>query len=287
MWIADKWADYELIDASDGERLERWGSFILRRPDPQIIWKNAACSKEWKKADAVYKRSAKGGGEWTKNTLPEQWTISYGNLKFLLKPMGFKHTGLFPEQAANWEWFSGLIRNSKRPIKVLNLFAYTGGATIAAAEAGASVVHVDASKGMVGQAKINAKLSGLENAPIRYIVDDCKKFVEREIRRGNKYNAIIMDPPSYGRGPSGEIWKIEDSVHELVLLAAQILSDNPLFFLINSYTTGLSPAAMQYIIGITVSLKHGGKIECGELGLPVSQTGFCIPCGSSARWQAN
>lgn len=287
MWIADKWTDYELLDTSDGERLERWGSFILRRPDPQIIWKNAATSKKWKYADAVYKRSAKGGGEWTKNDLPEQWTVSYGTLKFNLKPMGFKHTGLFPEQAANWDWFGDLIRKSGRPIKVLNLFAYTGGATLAAASAGASVVHVDASKGMVAQAKLNAKISGLEAAPIRYIVDDCKKFVEREIRRGNKYDAIIMDPPSYGRGPAGEIWKIEDSVHELVTLAAQILSDDPLFFLINSYTTGLSPAAMQYIIGLTVASKHGGHIEAEELGLPVSQTGLCIPCGASARWQSN
>lgn len=287
MWIADKWTDYELLDTSDGERLERWGSFILRRPDPQIIWKNSATHKKWRQADAVYKRSQKGGGEWTKNNLPEQWTISYGNLKFNLKPMGFKHTGLFPEQAANWDWFSNLIRQADRPIKVLNLFAYTGGATLAAAVAGASVVHVDASKGMVAQAKLNAQISGLENAPIRYIVDDCKKFVEREIRRGNRYDAIIMDPPSYGRGPSGEIWKIEDSVHELITLAASILSDKPLFFLVNSYTTGLSPAAMSYIVGLTVASKHGGAVRAEELGLPVTATGLCIPCGASARWQAN
>lgn len=287
MWIADKWTDYELLDTSDGERLERWGSFILRRPDPQIIWKNSATHKKWRQADAVYKRSQKGGGKWTKNNLPEQWTISYGNLKFNLKPMGFKHTGLFPEQAANWDWFSNLIRQANRPIKVLNLFAYTGGATLAAAAAGASVVHVDASKGMVAQAKLNAQISGLENAPIRYIVDDCKKFVEREIRRGNRYDAIIMDPPSYGRGPSGEIWKIEDSVHELITLAASILSDKPLFFLVNSYTTGLSPAAMSYIVGLTVASKHGGTVRAEELGLPVTATGLCIPCGASARWQAN
>ena len=286
MWIADRWKDYELLDASDGERLERWGSFILRRPDPQIIWKNSAEHEEWTRADGVYTRSAKGGGEWTKNELPEQWTVNYGKLKFNLKPMGFKHTGLFPEQAANWDWFSELIRNAKRPIKVLNLFAYTGGATLAAAEAGASVVHVDASKGMVTQAKLNAQSSGLGQAPIRYIVDDCKKFVEREIRRGNRYDAIIMDPPSYGRGPSGEVWKIEDSIHELVTLSASILSDTPLFFLINSYTTGLSPAAMQYILGLTVVSKHGGEIEAGELGLPVTASGFCIPCGASARWQS-
>lgn len=284
MWVADNWKDYELLDASDGERLERWGSFILKRPDPQIIWKNSAKHKKWNTADAIYTRSAKGGGEWTKNNLPEQWTISYGNLKFNLKPMGFKHTGLFPEQAVNWDWFSSLIRSANRPIKVLNLFAYTGGATLAAAAAGASVVHVDASKGMVAQAKLNAKISGLEDAPIRYIVDDCKKFVEREIRRGNKYDAIIMDPPSYGRGPSGEIWKIEDSVHELVSLTSKILSEDPLFFLINSYTTGLSPAAMQYIMGLTVASKHGGIIESGELGLKVTATELCVPCGASARW---
>ena len=287
MWVADKWQDYELLDASDGERLERWGRFVLKRPDPQIIWKNSATHKLWKRADAVYTRSAKGGGEWTKNNLPEQWNIKYGNLTFALKPMGFKHTGLFPEQAANWDWFADLIKNAGRPIKVLNMFAYTGGATLAAAAAGASVVHVDASKGMVAQAKLNASLSGLADAPIRYIVDDCKKFVEREIRRGNKYDAIIMDPPSYGRGPSGEIWKIEDSVHELVTLAASILSDKPLFFLINSYTTGLSPAAMQYILGLTVVSKHGGEVVAGELGLPVTQSGFPIPCGASARWQSN
>ena len=287
MWVADKWQDYELLDASDGERLERWGRFVLRRPDPQIIWNNAASHKLWKRADAVYTRSAKGGGEWSKNNLPEQWNIKYGDLTFCLKPMGFKHTGLFPEQAANWDWFSDLIKNAGRPIKVLNLFAYTGGATLAAAAAGASVVHVDASKGMVAQAKLNASLSGLGDAPIRYIVDDCKKFVEREIRRGNKYDAIIMDPPSYGRGPSGEIWKIEDSVHELVSLTASILSDNPLFFLINSYTTGLSPAAMQYILGLTVVSKHGGSVLAEELGLRVTQSGFPIPCGASARWQNN
>ena len=287
MWIADQWKDYELLDASDGERLERWGKYILRRPDPQIIWKNAAEHRAWKNADAVYKRSSKGGGGWTHNELPEQWNISYGKLRFVLKPMGFKHTGLFPEQAANWDWFSDLIRNSKRKIKVLNLFAYTGGATIAAASAGASVVHVDAAKGMVAQAKENAALSGLSEAPIRYIVDDCKKFVERELRRGNRYDAVIMDPPSYGRGPSGEVWKIEDSVDELITLAAKLLSDKPLFFLVNSYTTGLSPMAMQYILGLKVATVHGGHLEAGELGLPVTKTGLAIPCGASARWQCD
>ena len=284
MWIADNWKDYELLDASDGERLERWGTYILRRPDPQIIWKNTKNGQSWNCADAVYKRSSKGGGGWIKNELPAQWNISYGRLIFVLKPMGFKHTGLFPEQAANWDWFSERIAKANRPIKVLNLFAYTGGATIAAAAAGASVVHVDAAKGMVAQAKENAALSGLADAKIRYIVDDCKKFVEREIRRGNKYDAIIMDPPSYGRGPSGEIWKIEESVDELVSLSAKLLSDNPLFFLINSYTTGLSPMAMQYILGLKVASVYGGTLESGELGLRTTSTGLCIPCGASARW---
>ena len=284
MWIADGWKDYELLDASDGERLERWGQYILRRPDPQIIWKNTTKEKHWNGADAIYKRSSKGGGGWIKNDLPEQWRIRYGSLQFVLKPMGFKHTGLFPEQAANWDWFSKMIREAGRPIKVLNLFAYTGGATVAAAAAGASVVHVDAAKGMVAQAKENAALSGLADAPIRYIVDDCKKFVEREIRRGNRYDAIIMDPPSYGRGPSGEVWKIEECVDELVTLSAKLLSDEPLFFLINSYTTGLSPMAMQYILGLKVASKHGGTLEAGELGLRATATGLTIPCGASARW---
>ena len=284
MWIADNWKDYELLDASDGERLERWGKYILRRPDPQIIWKNAATHKAWKSSDAIYKRSSGGGGGWAKNELPPTWNINYGQLTFCLKPMGFKHTGLFPEQAANWDWFSELIRKAGRPIKVLNLFAYTGGATIAAAAAGASVVHVDAAKGMVAQAKENAALSGLSEAPIRYIVDDCKKFVEREIRRGNRYDAVIMDPPSYGRGPSGEVWKIEDSVDELIGLTASLLSDEPLFFLVNSYTTGLSPAAMQYILGLKVVSRYGGKLEAEELGLRATATGLAIPCGASARW---
>ncbi len=284
MWIADKWEDYELIDTANGERLERWGQYVLRRPDPQIIWKGVSGGRQWNYADAVYKRSSKGGGGWVKNQLPESWNIKYKDLTFVLKPMGFKHTGLFPEQAANWDWFSELVVKSGRPIKVLNLFAYTGGATVAAARAGASVVHVDASKGMVAQAKENAALSGLSDAPIRYIVDDCKKFVERELRRGNKYDAIIMDPPSYGRGPSGEVWKIEDSVDELVTLGAGLLSDKPLFFLINSYTTGLSPMAMQYILGMRVASKFGGHLEAGELGLRVTASGLPIPCGSSARW---
>lgn len=289
MWCSENWKDYELLDASDGERLERWGKYILIRPDPQIIWKNAARHPAWKNADGIYRRSQNGGGGWIKQKTPESWNISYKNLGFALKPMGFKHTGLFPEQAANWDWFSDIIRQTKaknpqRQIKVLNLFAYTGGATMAAAEAGAQVVHVDASKGMVAMAKENAALSGLSDAPIRYIVDDCKKFVEREIRRGNKYDGIIMDPPSYGRGPSGEVWKLEDSIDEFITLASQLLSDDPLFFLVNSYTTGLSPLTMSYILELKVRSIYGGKIESGELGLRVTQTGAYLPCGASSRW---
>ncbi len=291
MWSADAWKDYELIDTSDGERLERWGDYILIRPDPQIIWRGTAKSPLWKKADGIYRRSSKGGGAWVKNDLPEQWIIQYGDdLKFLLRPMGFKHTGLFPEQAANWDWFSALIRKAKserpdRPVKILNLFAYTGGATMAAAHAGASVVHVDASKGIVAQAKENARLCGLTDAPIRYIVDDCKKFVEREDRRGNRYDGIIMDPPSYGRGPGGEVWKLEDSVDELIGLAAKLLSDDALFFLINSYTTGLSPSTMNYILDLKVKARYGGKTRADELGLRVTTTGSCLPCGAAVRWE--
>ncbi|MBE6554807.1 MAG: SAM-dependent methyltransferase [Ruminococcaceae bacterium] len=285
MFYTENWKDYELLDTSDGERLERWGKYILVRPDPQIIWQGAAKHPLWKKADAVYRRSAAGGGAWKQNRLPEQWQIGYGELKFVIRPMGFKHTGLFPEQAANWDWFSEKIKKAGRPIKVLNLFAYTGGATVAAAKAGASVVHVDAAKGMVAQAKENARLSGLADAPIRYIVDDCKKFVEREIKRGHFYDAVIMDPPSYGRGPSGEIWKIEDSVDELVTLAARLLSKEPLFFLINSYTTGLSPLSMSYILRLRVGERYGGTTSAEELGLRVTQTGAYLPCGASARWE--
>jgi len=289
MWCSDNWKDYELLDASDGERLERWGKYILVRPDPQIIWRDVAKSSLWNRADAVYRRSSNGGGGWVKQKTPEAGEISYEHLglKFRLKPMGFKHTGLFPEQAANWDWFSDLIKKAGRPIKVLNLFAYTGGATVAAAKAGAQVVHVDASKGMVAMAKENALLSGLENAPIRYIVDDCKKFVEREIRRGNKYDGIIMDPPSYGRGPSGEVWKLEDSIDEFVGLVSKVLSDEPLFFLINSYTTGLSPLTMSYILDIKVKKRYGGSIESGELALRVSESGAPLPCGASSRWTAD
>ena len=284
MWYSENWKDYELLDASDVERLERWGDLILIRPDPQIIWKGAGKHPLWKRADGIYRRSSTGGGAWVKNQLPESWTIRYGELGFLLRPMGFKHTGLFPEQAANWDWFSSLIRKEERPIRVLNLFAYTGGATLAAAAAGASVVHVDASKGIVAQAKENAALSGLGGAPIRYIVDDCKKFVEREIRRGHTYEGIIMDPPSYGRGPNGEIWKLEDSIDELLELTSKLLSDKPLFFLLNSYTTGLSAMTMHYLVDLKIGRRFGGVTESGELGLRVSSTGGFLPCGASSRW---
>ena len=283
MWVSKNWKDYRLVDASDGERLELWGKYSLIRPDPQVIWKNERRSPLWKNADAGYRRSRSGGGAWTENSLPEKWTISYGRLRFVIKPMGFKHTGLFPEQATNWDWFSELITKAGRPIKVLNLFAYTGGATVAAAAAGASVCHVDAAKGMVAAAKENAALSGLSDAPIRYIVDDCRKFMERELRRGNRYDAIIMDPPSYGRGPTGEVWKIEESIDDFVALSASLLSDTPLFFLLNSYTTGLSAAAMRYIVDLRVAAHRGGVTEADEIGLFVERTGLTLPAGSSVR----
>ncbi len=285
MWFSENWKDYELLDASDGERLERWGDYILIRPDPQIIWHGEKKHQAWKKADAIYRRSSKGGGEWIKNDVPSQWNIAYGDLEFTLKSMGFKHTGIFPEQAVNWDWFGSLIRDAGRPIKVLNLFAYTGGATVAAAKAGASVTHVDASKGMVAMAKENAALSGLKEAPIRYIVDDCRKFVEREIRRGNRYDGIIMDPPSYGRGPSGEVWQLEDCIDDFVALASKVLSDDPLFFLINSYTTGLSASTMRYVLDLRLRGYHG-RTEADEIGLPVTRTGGVLPCGASVRWTA-
>ena len=293
MWLADKWKDYEVIDCSRGEKLERWGKYLLVRPDPQVIWDTPKKEKGWKRMNGHYHRSSKGGGEWEFFDLPQEWTIHYNlpinkELTFHLKPFSFKHTGLFPEQAANWNWFSALIADavkSGRPVKVLNLFAYTGGATIAAAAAGASVTHVDASKGMVTWAKENAVSSGLKDAPIRWLVDDCVKFVEREIRRGNHYDAIIMDPPSYGRGPKGEIWKIEESVYPLVQLCSQILTDDPLFFLINSYTTGLQPAVLSYMMH-TVLGKYNGTITAEEIGLPVSSNGLVLPCGASGRFQA-
>ena len=283
MWIADKWTDYTVIDTSSGEKLEKWGKYSLIRPDPQVIWKTEKKNRLWREADASYRRSRSGGGAWSENRLPESWVISYGELKFRIKPMGFKHTGLFPEQATNWDWFSDLIKTAGRPIKVLNLFAYTGGATVAAAKAGASVCHVDASKGMVAAAKENASLSGLSDAPIRYIVDDCRKFVEREIRRGNRYDGIIMDPPSYGRGPTGEVWKIEDSIDEFVELVSGVLSDKPLFFLLNSYTTGLSASTMRYIAETRLSRIAKCTSVADELGLPVVESGLQLPCGSSVR----
>lgn len=285
MWIADGWKDYEVIDTSNGEKLERWGKYTLLRPDPQVIWDTPKKDKKWKQLNGHYHRSHKGGGEWEFFDLPEQWTINYKELTFNLKPFSFKHTGLFPEQATNWDWFGDKIRKANRPVKVLNLFAYTGGATCAAAKAGASVTHVDASKGMVTWAKENAVSSGLEDAPIRWIVDDCVKFVEREIRRGRKYDGIIMDPPSYGRGPKGEIWKIEEKVYPFIELCSQVLSDDPLFFLVNSYTTGLQPAVLSYMMNTVLVNKYGGKVNADEIGLPVSSNGLVLPCGASGRWE--
>lgn len=284
MWIADHWKDYEVIDTSCGEKLERWGRYILLRPDPQVIWKTEKTVPEWNRLNGHYHRSSKGGGEWEFFKLPEEWTISYRELNFRLKPFSFKHTGLFPEQAVNWDWCSERIREAGRPVKVLNLFAYTGGATLAAASAGASVTHVDASKGMVTWAKENAAASHLEDAPVRWLVDDCVKFVEREIRRGNKYDGIIMDPPSYGRGPKGEIWKIEESIYPFVELAAKLLSEDALFFLINSYTTGLQPAVLSYMLNTVIQKKRGGEVCSSEIGLPVSSNGLVLPCGATGRW---
>ena len=284
MWIADHWKDYEVLDTSGGEKLERWGDYILVRPDPQVIWDTPKTDKRWKQRNGHYHRSSKGGGEWEFFDLPEEWSIRYGDLTFNLKPFSFKHTGLFPEQAVNWDWFSSIIKGADRPVKVLNLFAYTGGATLAAAKAGASVTHVDASKGMVTWAKENAAASGLADAPIRWLVDDCVKFVEREIRRGNTYDAIIMDPPSYGRGPKGEIWKIEESIFPFIRLTTQILSKDALFFLVNSYTTGLQPAVLTYMIHTALVPAFGGRVESSEIGLPVTSNGLILPCGASGRW---
>ncbi len=291
MWIADNWTDYEIIDTSCGEKLERWGKFYLLRPDPQVIWKTKKLVPEWKKLNGHYHRSAKGGGEWEFFDLPKEWEISYRDLRFKLSPFSFKHTGLFPEQAVNWDWFSSLIRsarenNPSREIKVLNLFAYTGGATLSAAAAGAHVTHVDASKGMVTWAKENAHISGIPETSVRWLVDDCKKFVEREIRRGNAYDAIIMDPPSYGRGPKGEIWKIEDSIYDFLVLCERILSENPLFFLINSYTTGLQPGVLKYMMEDIIKKSHPGTFEASEVGLPVSSNNLILPCGCSGRFSA-
>ncbi len=326
MWIADNWNDYEVLDTSCGEKLERWGNYVLVRPDPQVIWDTPHSHKGWKQKNGHYHRSAKGGGEWEFFGLPDEWTVRYplpclaespsclrepftgsaedpgisekrsanpeaSALTFHLKPFSFKHTGLFPEQAVNWDWFSGLIRDAMRrtpgrQLKILNLFAYTGGATLAAAAAGASVTHVDASKGMVGWAKENASSSGLGNAPIRWLVDDCVKFVEREIRRGSKYDGIIMDPPSYGRGPKGEVWKIEESIWPFLELTTQILSRDAIFFLLNSYTTGLQPAVLSYMINTAIVKRFGGTAESDEVGLPVAESGLVLPCGASGRWRS-
>jgi 23S rRNA (cytosine1962-C5)-methyltransferase len=284
MWMADQWADYELLDCGGGEKLERWGREILVRPDPQAIWETAYTAPEWKCADARYARSSTGGGHWEKKNVPAQWPIRYGELTFQVKPMNFKHTGLFPEQATNWEFAMEQIRKANRPIRVLNLFAYTGGATVACAKAGAQVCHVDAAKGMVSWAKENAAASGLQDAPIRYIVDDCAKFVEREIRRGKTYDAIIMDPPSYGRGPSGEIWKLEQNLYPFVKLCTGVLSDRPLFVIINSYTTGLAPSVLSYLLQMLVGKQHGGRVMADELGLPCRESGMPLPCGATGRW---
>ncbi|NBH73355.1 SAM-dependent methyltransferase [Clostridiaceae bacterium] len=285
MWIADKWKDYQILDCSKGEKLELWGDYLLIRPDPQVIWDTPKAHKGWAHPNAHYHRSTKGGGEWEFFDLPQQWTIRYGELTFQLKPFSFKHTGLFPEQAVNWDWCQEKIRGANRPVKVLNLFAYTGGATLAAAKAGAAVTHVDASKGMVGWAKENAASSGLGDAPIRWLVDDCVKFAERELRRGNRYDAIIMDPPSYGRGPKGEIWKIEDCIHPLIRLCAQLLTKEPLFFLVNSYTTGLAPAVLTYLLSTELCPRFGGRTDSQEIGLFVRQSRLALPCGASGRWE--
>ena len=286
MWRSDQWKDYELIDCGRGEKLERWGDQLLVRPDPQAIWNTPRTHRGWKQNAGRYARSSSGGGQWQNKSMPERWTVSYGSLTFNIKPMNFKHTGLFPEQAANWDFAQEQIRRAGRPISVLNLFAYTGGATVACAKAGASVCHVDAAKGMVAWAKENAKLSGLEDAPIRWIVDDCAKFVEREIRRGKTYDAIIMDPPSYGRGPGGEVWKLEESLYPFVKLCARVLSDKPLFVILNSYTTGLAPSVLGYILQMLVGKRFGGRVTWDELGLPCTQSGMALPCGATGRWTA-
>lgn len=283
MWIADQWSDYEVLDTSSGEKLERWGDYLLIRPDPQVIWQTERTLKGWKAPNAHYHRSAKGGGSWEFFDLPESWQIRYGTLTFNLKPFSFKHTGLFPEQAANWDFFRPLIKNAARPVRVLNLFAYTGGATCAALEAGASVTHVDASKGMVTWAHENARSSGLDEKPVRWLVDDCMRFVEREIRRGNHYEAIIMDPPSYGRGPKGEVWKLEDTVFPLIQNCAKLLSDEPLFFLISSYTTGLQSGVLTYMLETALKNLRPAEVVSGEIGLPVRSNGLVLPCGCAGR----
>ena len=286
MWVSDRWTDYELIDCGRGEKLERWGDQLLVRPDPQAIWNTPRTHPGWKHPHGRYARSSSGGGQWEKKDMPERWTIRYGGLTFNIKPMNFKHTGLFPEQAANWDFAQEQIRRAGRPIRVLNLFAYTGGATVACAAAGASVCHVDAARGMVSWARENAKSSHLEDAPIRWIVDDCAKFVEREIRRGKTYDAIIMDPPSYGRGPSGEVWKLEENLYPFVKLCARVLSDKPLFVILNSYTTGLAPSVLGYILQMLVGRRFGGHVTWDELGLPCTDSGMALPCGATGRWMS-
>ncbi|MCI8655536.1 MAG: SAM-dependent methyltransferase [Clostridia bacterium] len=286
MNIADKWKEYKILDMANGQKLEKWGEIILSRPDPQIIWKEKIFPEKWKDANATYHRSKTGGGSWEyKNKMPNQWQIKYKDLIFNIKPMGFKHTGLFPEQAVNWDWMIDKIRKANREIKVLNLFAYTGGATVACLSAGASCTHVDSSKGMVSWAKENVLSSGLENRPVRYIVDDVIKFVNREIRRGNKYDAIIMDPPSYGRGANGEVWQFENNIYDLVELCKQVLSDNPLFFLINSYTTGISSKVLENILNLTVNKQQIGRLSSGEVGLPMEDSKLVLPCGIYGRWE--
>ena len=284
MNIANEWKDYEILDMASGEKLERWGNIYLVRPDPQIIWKEKTFPKKWNEANAVYNRSSSGGGGWSyKKRLPDAWQIKYKNLTFNIKPMGFKHTGLFPEQAVNWDWMINKIKSEKREIKVLNLFAYTGGATVACLSAGASVCHVDSSKGMVAWAKENVASSGLSDRPVRFIIDDVTKFVQREIRRGNKYDAIIMDPPSYGRGKNGEVWQFENNIADLVELCSEVLSDNPLFFLINSYTTGISSKVLENILDLKIKKK--GKLSSGEIGLPMTNSKLVLPCGIYGRWE--
>ena len=284
MWLAADWKDYELLDCGRGEKLERWGSQLLVRPDPQAIWNTPRVHRGWTHPDARYARSSSGGGQWADKSVPQRWQVRYQDLTFNVGPMNFKHTGLFPEQAANWDFARERIRYAGRPVSILNLFAYTGGATVACAAAGASVCHVDAAKGMVQWARDNARSSGLEDRPIRWIVDDCAKFVEREIRRGRKYDGIIMDPPSYGRGPSGEVWKLEESLYSFVELVAEVLSDEPLFVILNSYTTGLSPSVLTYILQTIIGKRFGGHTVSDELGLPVAATGLALPCGATGRW---
>jgi len=286
MKIAKEWKDYEIIDMANGMKLERWGNIVLERPDPQIIWKDKIFPNKWKTVNAKYNRSKTGGGSWEyKEKLPNNWQIKYKNLTFNIKPMGFKHTGLFPEQAVNWDWMINKIKQEKREVKVLNLFAYTGGATVACLSCGASVCHVDSSKGMVAWAKENVMSSGLEKEKVRYIIDDVVKFVNREIRRGNKYDAIIMDPPSYGRGTNGEVWKFEENIYDLVNLCTKVLSDNPIFFLINSYTTGISSTVLENILKVNINKKFKGKFEAGEIGLPMSNSNLVLPCGIYGRWE--